>query len=324
MDFRFDDDQLAWRDAIRSFCADRLDLATVAARENKPADATTWSALAAMGVFGLLVPADRGGLGSGAVEAAIGFEQFGACLATGPLLWTTIAAALVPDALVGTVRVAGVGADTRAEQPVVVEHAAESDVVLVLHADRIERCDASALPPAIAAEPLDPLTPAVAYASLPHGETIGGPEDALGLRRAGSILTSAMLVGAAQAALDVAAAYALERRQFGVPIGSFQAIKHLLADAYVRTELARSATYAAAALFDDSHGDVARAASAAKLLAGEAGLTNARTAVQVLGGMGFTWDMLPHYFLKRCWVLEQAFGTGDAHALALADALAAR
>ena len=65
-----------------------------------------------------------------------------------------------------------------------------------------------------------------------------------------------------------------------------------------------------------------RAASTAKLLAGEAAMLNGRTAVQVLGGMGFTWEMPPHYFLKRAWVLEQRFGTGDAHALALSETLA--
>ena len=108
------------------------------------------------------------------------------------------------------------------------------------------------------------------------------------------MLAAAQLVGAAQGALDVASAYALERHQFGVPIGSFQAVKHLLADMYVRVELARSATYAAAAIFDDERaGDAATAASTAKLLAGEAGIANGRTAVQVLGGMGFTWEMTP-------------------------------
>jgi alkylation response protein AidB-like acyl-CoA dehydrogenase len=92
----------------------------------------------------------------------------------------------------------------------------------------------------------------------------------------------------------------------------------------VRIALARSATYAAAALIDDPRaGDAVPAVSAAKLLAGEAGIGNGRAAVQVLGGMGFTWEMLPHYFLKRAWVLEQGFGSADGHALALADALAA-
>jgi alkylation response protein AidB-like acyl-CoA dehydrogenase len=142
------------------------------------------------------------------------------------------------------------------------------------------------------------------------------------LRLVGTVLAAASLVGIAQGALDVAKEYALQRHQFGVPIGSFQAIKHLLADCYVRTELARSATYAAAAMVGGaSVDDAGKAASTAKLLAGEAGITNGRTAVQVLGGMGFTWEMLPHYYLKRAWVLEESFGTGDAHALALSDAL---
>ena len=119
------------------------------------------------------------------------------------------------------------------------------------------------------------------------------------------------------AALETARAYALEREQFGVRIGSFQAIKHLLADMYVRTALARSATYAAAALLDDdAGGDPESAARAAKLLAGEAAIANAKAAVQILGGMGFTWAMVPHHLLKRAWVLEHAFGTADAHAAA--------
>jgi alkylation response protein AidB-like acyl-CoA dehydrogenase len=107
-----------------------------------------------------------------------------------------------------------------------------------------------------------------------------------------------------------------------VPIGSFQAIQHVLADMYVRTALARSATYAAAAVLDDPGiGDPVRASAAAKLLAGEAALENARAAIQVHGGMGFTWAMLPGYLLKRAWVLEHAFGSADAHALALGSCI---
>ena len=128
----------------------------------------------------------------------------------------------------------------------------------------------------------------------------------------GTVLTAAMLLGVSECALTVARDYALEREQFGVPIGSFQAVKHILADMYVRTGLARSATYAAAAVYDDPGIDTpARAAAIAKLLAGEAALANARAAVQVLGGMGFTWAMPPNYLLKRAWVLEHSFGTAD-------------
>ena len=83
-----------------------------------------------------------------------------------------------------------------------------------------------------------------------------------------------------------------------MPIGSFQAVKHLLADMYVRHVLAQTEAYAAAATGED------RTAAAARLLAAEAAIDNASAAIQVLCGMGFTWEMLPHYLLKRAWVLE--------------------
>src|SRR5205807_1011809 len=161
-----------------------------------------------------------------------------------------------------------------------------------------------------------------AFASLPHGDGVADGEPVRRLRRTGTVLGAAMLVGGAQGALDVARNYALAREQFGVPIGSFQAIKHLLADMYVRVELARAATYAAAAIADGrGAGDENAAASTAKVLAGEAGIANARAAIQILGGMGFTWDMLPHYFLKRAWVLEHGFGTTSSHAARLGAAV---
>jgi alkylation response protein AidB-like acyl-CoA dehydrogenase len=129
-------------------------------------------------------------------------------------------------------------------------------------------------------------------------------------------------IGIAQAALDVAVAYALERRQFDRPIGSFQALKHVMADMAVRTNLARSATWAAAAVLDDpAVGDPARSVAAAKLLAGEAAVENARAAIQVMGGMGFTWEMPPHFLLKRALVLDQTFGTPTSQALSLAAEL---
>jgi alkylation response protein AidB-like acyl-CoA dehydrogenase len=91
---------------------------------------------------------------------------------------------------------------------------------------------------------------------------------------------------------------------------------------YVRTALARSATYAAAAVIDDPEiGDPTRASAEAKLLAGEAAVENARAAVQIHGGVGFTWEMLPNYLLKRAWVLEQSFGDADSHAFAIGAAI---
>jgi alkylation response protein AidB-like acyl-CoA dehydrogenase len=206
----------------------------------------------------------------------------------------------------------------------VVAHAEECDVLVVLRDDAVEACDRSELPESSSSEAFDPLTPTAVFASVPRGRRIGDRQTADRLRLHGTVLSASALVGVAQGALDVACSYAREREQFGVPIGSFQAIKHLLADMYVRVGLARSATYAAAAVTADPHaGDPVRASSTAKLLAGEAAIDNGRAAVQVLGGMGFTWDMLPHYFLKRAWVLENGFGTAASHAQRISTALEA-
>jgi alkylation response protein AidB-like acyl-CoA dehydrogenase len=318
MDFRLDDDQLAMRDTVRSVCADRFDLARVAAREGVPVDPATWSSLAELGVLGML----EGG-GSGVVEAAVVFEELGAHLVGGPVLWSTTSAARVPGAGEGTVRVTGLD-DAPPAGPVVVDHGDESDVVVVLHRDRAEACRVADLAGAEPGSPMDPLTPVTILPSLPTGDVIAEGPEVGELRRTGRLLTAALLVGGAQAVLDVARDYALEREQFGVPIGSFQAVKHLLADCYVRVEMARAATYAAAAIAAGrGEGDAGLAIGTAKHLAGEAGVLNARTAVQVLGGMGFTWEMLPHYFLKRAFVLDQAFGTSSSHAARLGEAVGA-
>jgi len=149
--------------------------------------------------------------------------------------------------------------------------------------------------------------------------------------RDGSLLTAALQVGHAAEVLDLAVAYAKERHQFGQPIGAFQAVKHICADMLVRAEVARAGVQAAACLADAP--DVAaaeaeaagcsaadmvdRAVMGAKLLADEAALTNARAAIQVHGGMGFTWEVPLHLHLKRARVLATSFGTSAELALAV-------
>jgi alkylation response protein AidB-like acyl-CoA dehydrogenase len=132
--------------------------------------------------------------------------------------------------------------------------------------------------------------------------------------------------------LDLAVAYAKERQQFGTPIGSFQAVKHMCADMLVRAEVARAAVHAAACLADapdvvETEAAVAgctpgqlldRSVGGAKLLADEAALGNARAAIQVHGGMGFTWEVPLHLHLKRARMHSTTFGTPAAHAAALA------
>src|SRR5205807_8667320 len=121
---------------------------------------------------------------------------------------------------------------------------------------------------------------------------------------------------------DLATAYAKERKQFGRVIGSFQAIKHICADMLVRAEVARAAVYAAGVTIDDpTVGDAARAVAGAKLLACDAAIANGKACVQVHGGMGFTWEVDVHLFLKRAVLLATHFGGADEHAEAMASYL---
>jgi alkylation response protein AidB-like acyl-CoA dehydrogenase len=162
--------------------------------------------------------------------------------------------------------------------------------------------------------PLDPLTPVTRVESLPQGERVGDADLAREWGTHGRALTAAFALGLAQRCTDLSVAYAKTREQFDRPIGSFQAIKHLLADMLVRVEVARAAVYAAGAHLDDPGlPGLDRAIAGAKVLAGEAAITNGRSATQVFGGMGFTWEIDVHLYLKRAWVLDTHFGSVDTN-----------
>ena len=323
MDFRLDEEQLELQDTVRRFCTDRFPAERIAQREGQPTDRASWRELAELGVFGLLLP-EPGGPGLGVIEAALVFEQLAAHLVSGPVLWSALGARYVEGAAAGERLVGGVEQIASDDEPLVVEHAGEIDALLMLRTDGVFTCTRSELPACQPLTPLDPLTPVGCMGALPAGTKVGDAHEASQLRRVGTVLSAAMLLGVSEAALESSRRYALVREQFGVPIGSFQAIQHMLADMYVRTALARSATYAAAAVLDDPEiGDPLAASAAAKLLAGEAAVENARAAVQVHGGIGFTWEMLPNYLLKRAWVLENAFGNADSHAWSISESIEA-
>jgi alkylation response protein AidB-like acyl-CoA dehydrogenase len=201
----------------------------------------------------------------------------------------------------------------------VVEHLGDLDVLVVLDADGVWAVDPRPLT-AHALAPLDPLTPVWAVAEVPTGERIGSADVGARWRLEGAVLTAALLAGVAAGACESAVAYAKERRQFGRPVGSFQAVKHALADMLVHAEMARVQAFAAAAHVDEPElADTVRAVAAAKLVAGDAALQNGKAAIQLHGGMGMTWELDAHLYLKRAWVLDASFGSGDVQAEAVAD-----
>jgi alkylation response protein AidB-like acyl-CoA dehydrogenase len=140
----------------------------------------------------------------------------------------------------------------------------------------------------------------------------------------GAVATAAEAVGAASAALDLAVAYAKEREQFGRRIGSFQAVQQILADAHVLRETAWSAALYAAAALDEHVDDAAEATTIAQAYTSRVARTIVQNALQVLGGIGFTWEHDLHLFLRRVLTCEQRFGDALFHERQLAAALAAR
>jgi hypothetical protein len=262
-------------------------------------------------------------VGLGSADAVVVFAELGRRLVPGPLVWTHIAAGLVAGAASGDTVVGGLDRVRPTSEPVLVEHLERLDALLVLRPDGVARLDPRDLDAIPVETPLDPLTPVHHVRELPRGERVGSAADALRLRREGAVLASAQLLGIAEITTELAVDYAKKREQFARPIAAFQAIKHLCADMFVRQEVARAAVYAAGATLDDPEvGDLERAVSSAKINAGEGAIRNARTCIQVYGGMGFTWEMPPHYYLKRTWVLANVFGTTEEHEERVAERVA--
>jgi alkylation response protein AidB-like acyl-CoA dehydrogenase len=304
MDLDLSADQVALRDGIAALLEGRFGMDRV----RGGFDREMFAELAEAGVFSL--PAD----GFSWADCTIVFEQLGRFCVPGPL---------VPSLLFDSGRVVGLvdEADAATGERVWVEYLDLLEDLVVCSPTTVRHIDPAALAANESSWPLDPLTPVAQISALPAGTAIDA--DVPALRRRGAVLTAALQLGLADRCTELAVEYAKERVQFDRPIAGFQAIKHLCADMLVRTEVARAAVYAAGAHLDDpTEPGLGRSISGAKALAGEAAVVNGKSAMQVYGGMGFTWEVDVHLYLKRAWVLDTHFGSGDVHADAVAAALA--
>ncbi|HZP42672.1 MAG TPA: acyl-CoA dehydrogenase family protein [Candidatus Binatia bacterium] len=333
MDLTVGGEQAQIRDAIRGVLADRLPLARVRAVVAAPPgfDPDVWREAAALGWFGLGLPEAEGGAGYGTPEEMLLALELGRALAPGPWRGTILAAHAAPRAvraavLAGAVRVAVVddpagalGAGARLRGTAVdVADAGVAEAFLVLGARRAAWVPRDARGLGVAAAPsIDPTRP---LGRLALDDVGAEPVDAdpAALRRLGTVLAAAEAAGVAERTLEMSVAYAKVRRQFGRPIGAFQAVKHRCADMAVRAEVARSVVTFAAVALRDGEGDPARHAAVAKALATDAALANAADNVQNHGGIGYTWEADAHLYLKRAWLLEHEFGRRADHWDALA------
>ena len=320
MNFDLNDEERALQQGIRDVCKRLFPMDRVRALEAEPGglDKKLWRELGDAGVFNLRLP-EPDGVGLGMTQAVLVFEELGRAIVPGPLISSHLAGGLIDGAASGE-RV--VGMVERSRTPLVIGHLPALDVILAVDAEGLWEVDATKVSGRPVPRPLDPLTPMFVVEDLPRGEQKAGPDAVARWRLEGAALVSAMQAGIASAVLEQAVAYAKERKQFGRVIGSFQAVKHICADMLVRSEVARNAVYAAGVLLDDpAAGNAERAVASARALSAEYAIANGKANIQVHGGMGYTWEVDAHLFLKRAVVFATRFGETDAWVEAVAATL---
>jgi hypothetical protein len=339
MDVRFSPEQVALRDAAAQV-VDRLGVRTVNALEDRERAMKLSAAVEASGWRELRTAAGDGSAPwASAVEVAIVAEELGRGLADAPFLGATLAAELrrlvgAPPAveaetvaLRGDLQALAVVAHGAVEDSALAPDASSSSSALLV----VDGADGGTVG-IVALEAVGTgidLTRPVARVQAPGTVTaLEGPSRALDAgalaswRSLGLALTSADLVGVMRGALALTTEYARDRRQYGAPIGSFQAVQHLLADAFVAMEGSSSiALHAAWAVDALPAPEALAAASAAKAYCARAARSVCETAIQVHGGIGNTWECLAHVYLRRALLSTDVLGGVGPN---LARVLAAR
>jgi alkylation response protein AidB-like acyl-CoA dehydrogenase len=315
-------------------------LSALRALDGRPSsvDPGGWKAFGALGLFGIGLAEELGGVGYGLAEEAMVFREIGRILAPGPFIGSTLGGRLAAGPEPGLARsiLSGETVVALAEPrgPVqLTERHLTGDVDLI---DGVGATHAVSVAPQgavlfslddveVTAEPCIDLAVRLGRVHLDAvpvlAATPAGPGD---LSQRGSVLAAAMLVGITEAARDMAVSFAKDRIQFGKPIGTYQAIKHRAADMAVRAELARSQLFFAALSVDEARPDAAFQTSAAKLVATRAAIENTAANVQIHGGMGYTYECDAHLYVTRTHILEFVLGHTHDHLASLIDTIPQR
>jgi len=348
MQFGLSESQQILKDTARKFFAGESPIAAVRkAMETETAyDAALWTKLAEQGFTGIITPEEFGGMGLGKVELVLLMEEAGYALLPGPFFSTVALAGTVIDACaspeqkkkylariaagqarstVALVEAAGswdpqslkiaAAGNRLTGTKLFVTDAAVADFMVVVARDGVYAVETKAS--GLRIEPMKGMDLGRKIYSVEFNNT---PAEMLGhtggLANALDVATAALcaeMVGGMQRALELTVAYAKTRKQFGKPIGIFQAVQHLCADMYLETESSRSATYYAAWALEENVPDAAASVSVAKMYASDASRTVGNRGIQVHGGMGFTWENDLHLYYRRAKASETMLGDATFH-----------
>lgn len=278
-----------------------------------------WERLAELGVTALMIPEEHDGMDAHPVDLVVAMERLGRWCVPGPVVESVAVAPILlagsPDAANQLAGLAGGELIATAALPPTVPRAVDADTAgLVLHAadGQVSVADVG--------DRHDSVDPGRRLFDTTAG-TAAWDADVARAHEFGALATAAHLVGAGQAMLDASVDYAKQRTQFGRVIGSYQAIKHKLADIHIALELARPLLYGAALSLAEDSADTARDVSAAKAAASDAALLAAQSALQTHGAIGFTAEHDLSLWLLRVQALRSAWGDPTSHRRRVLEAL---
>jgi len=348
MQFGLNESQEILRESSRKFFAGECPIGEVRRfMETETAfDEALWAKLAGQGYTGIIFPEDFGGAGLGTVELVLLMEEAGRALLPGPFFSTVVLAGSVLDVVatkeqkkkyltpicLGAARATVAFLESRASwdaadlettsvggklkgEKLFVTDAAVADWIIVVARNGVFLVDGKAPGVHIASMLGIDLTRKL-YSMQFDGALAEKLGETFELSRAldiAAVALSAEMVGGMQRTLDLTVEYAKTRKQFGKPIGIFQAVQHQCADMYLETESSRSAVYYAAWALQENAPDAAAAASIAKLYASDSSRTVGNRGIQVHGGMGFTWENDLHLYYRRAKASETALGDATFH-----------
>jgi alkylation response protein AidB-like acyl-CoA dehydrogenase len=348
MQFGLSESQEILKDSARKFFAGECPIQEVRRlmETDTGYDAGLWSKMIEQGYTGIIFPEEYGGVGLGKMELILLLEEAGRALLPGPFFSTVVQAGSVIDAVasaegkkkflapicVGNARstvavleasaswnladlkLASVNGRLSGDKLFVTD-AAVADFIVVVARNGVFVVEARA--PGVRITPMSGMDLTRKFYAVhfdnTSAEKIG---ETSALSKAFDIATAALaaeLVGGMQRILEITVEYAKTRKQFGRPIGMFQAVQHQCADMYLETESSRSAVYYAGWALQEDSPDAATAVSIAKMYASDAGRTVGNRGIQIHGGMGFTWENDVHLYYRRAKASETAFGDATFH-----------
>jgi alkylation response protein AidB-like acyl-CoA dehydrogenase len=323
MDFDLNDEQKEIKRVAHDLLSARSPFAKVReAAEAGHYDQGLWRELVELGWPGIAVSAEHSGQGLGTVELAALLEELGYACAATPFLGSATAAAVIQATgsdrqrtrwLPGLISGETTGAVGTGELASDAEGAA---VLGLIEGEEARLIDASSAD----VQPFQSIDPTRRFAR------VGGEGEPLGPGAADRVRVAiaAEVLGICQRALDMTLEYVKERKQFGVPVGSFQAVSHRCAQMLLSTESVRSAAYYAAWAADADPDRLAEGAALAAAAAAESGREVTASAIQAHGGIGFTWEADVHWLFKRAQLDTLLLGGARRHRAALARLAAQR